>query len=169
MLRSKENIIAISLRKLCIKLREHDDPSLPSERLVLLQFLTSLSDKGLILFLKNEDDAQSWVVIDRAALLNEVNGVLFAPKEIKHAHQDIASNTGIVPMSVLERLFPKHDINMLIGFLRSLQFCHVLEYNTLRMFKTNISSSIPLPSDELLFFPSLIHANPPTNIEIKKG
>ena len=169
LLRSKENIIAISLKKLCIILRERDDPSLPSERLVLLQFLTTLSDKGLILFIKNEDDAQSWVVIDRAALLNEVNGVLFAPKEIKHAHRDIATNTGIVPTSVLEKLFPKHDIHMLIGFLTSLQFCHVLDSNSLNKFETNILALIPLPSDELLFFPSLINATPPANIEIKNG
>ena len=169
LLRSKKNIIAISLKELCIILRERDDPSLPSERLVLLQFLTTLSDKGLILFIKNEDDAQSWVVIDRAALLSEVNGVLFAPKEIKHAHRDIASNTGIVPTSVLEKLFPKHDIHMLIGFLKSLQFCHVLESNTLQMFKTNISALIPLPSDELLFFPSLINTEPPAYIEIENG
>ena len=169
LLRSKENIVAISLKKLCIILREHDDPSLPSERSVLLEFLTTLNDKGLILFLKNEDNAQSWIVIDRAALLTEVNGILFAPKEITHAHQDIASNTGIVPTSVLERLFPKHNIHMLIGFLRSLQFCHVLKSNTLQMFKTNISALIPLPSDELLFFPSLINANPPTDIKIENG
>ena len=169
LLRNKENIIAISLKELCVVLEKHDDPSLPSERSVLLEFLTTLSDKGLILFLKNKDDAQSWVVIDRAALLNEVNGVLFAPKEIKHAHQDIASNTGIVPISVLEKLFPKHDINMLIGFLKSLQFCHVLEYNTLQQFKTNISASIPLLSDELLFFPSLIHAEAPADIKIENG
>ena len=166
---TKDNIIAISLKKLCIKLRERDDPSLPSERSILLQFLTTLSDKGLILFLKNEDDAQSWVVIDRAALLNELNGILFAPKEIDHVHQDIASNTGIVPTSVLEKLFPNHDIHMLIGFLRSLQFCHVLESNTLQMFKTNISASVPLPLDELLFFPSLIDAKPPTDIKIENG
>ena len=169
LLQSQENIVAISLKMLCIKLRELDDPSLPSEKSVLLEFLTTLNDKGLILFLKNEDDAQSWIVIDRAALLKEVNGILFAPKEIKNAHQDIASNTGIVPTSVLEKLFPKHDIYMLIGFLRSLQFCHVLESNTLQMLKTNISASIPLPSDELLFFPSLIHAEPPTDIKIENG
>ena len=169
LLRSKENIIAISLKKLCIILRERDDPSLPSERFVLLQFLTTLSDKGLILFIKNEDDAQSWVVIDRASLLNEVNGVLFAPKEIEHAHQNIASNTGIVPTSVLEKIFPNHDIHMLIGFLRNLQFCHVLDSNSLKKFKTNISALTPLPSNELLFFPSLIHAKPPIDIEIKKG
>ena len=169
LLQSKENIVAISLKMLCIKLRELDDPSLPSERSVLLQFLTTLSDKGLILFLKNEDDAQSWVVIDRATLLTEVNGVLFASKEIEHAHKEIASNTGIVPMSVLKREFPKHDIHMLIGFLRSLQFCHVLKLNTLEEFKTNISASNALPSDELLFFPSLISTEPSKNIVIEKG
>ena len=169
LLREKENIIAISLMKLCDVLQKHGDPSLPSEVSVLLEFLTTLSDKGLILFLKNEDDAQSWVVIDRAALLTEVNGVLFAPKEIERAHQNIASNTGIVPKSILERLFPKHNIDMLIGFLRSLQFCHVLESNTLQKFKTNISASIPLPSEELLFFPSLIKAEPPSDIKIENG
>ena len=161
--------IAISLEELCAVLRKRDDPSLPSEKSVLLKFLTTLSDKGLILFIKNADDAQSWIVIDRAALLVEVNGVLFAPKEIEHVHQDIASNTGIVPMSVLERLFSKHAIHMIIGFLKSLQFCHVLESNTLQMFKTNISASIPLPSDELLFFPSLIRGTPPTDIKIENG
>ena len=161
--------IAISLEELCAVLRKRDDPSLPSEKSVLLKFLTTLSDKGLILFIKNDDDAQSWIIIDRAALLVEVNGVLFAPKEIEHVHQNIASNTGIVPMSVLERLFPKHDIHMIIGFLKSLQFCHVLESNMLQMFKTNISASIPLPSDELLFFPSLIHGTPPIDIKIENG
>ena len=169
LLRNEENVIAISVMELCAVLQKRDDPSLPSERSVLLEFLTTLSDKGLILFLKNEDDAQSWVVIDRAALLSEVNGVLFAPKEIEHAYQNIASNTGIVPKSILKDLFPKHNTDMLIGFLRSLQFCHVLESNMLQMFKTNISASVPLPSNELLFFPSLICTEPLKDIVIENG
>ena len=171
LLRSKENLIAVSVMELCAVLQKRDDPSLPSEKSVLLEFLSTLSDKGLILFLKNEDDAQSWIVIDRDALLNEVNGILFAPKEIECVHQDIASNTGIVPKSILKKLFPKHNTDMLIGFLRSLQFCHVLESNMLQMFKTNLSASIHLPSDEksdeLLFFPSLVCIDPPTDIIIE--
>ena len=169
LLRNEKNFIAISMMELCAVLQKHDGPSLPYDRSVLLEFLTTLSDKGLILFLKNEDNAQSWIVIDRAALLSEVNGVLFAPKEIERAHQNIASNTGIVPKSTLQKLFPKHNTDMLIGFLRSLQFCHVLESNTLQKFETNISASIPLPSEELLFFPSLICTDPPTNIAIENG
>ena len=169
LLRNEKNIIAISMMELCAVLQKRDDPSLPSERSMLLEFVTTLSDKGLILFLKSDDDAQSWVVIDRAALLSEVNGVLFAPKEIERAHQNIASNTGIVPKSILKDLFPKHNTNMLIGFLRGLQFCHVLESNTLQKFKTNISASVPLPLDELLFFPSLICTEPPKDIVIENG
>ena len=169
LLRNKEKIVAISLMELCAILQKREDPSLPSERSVLLEFLTTLSDKGLILFLKNEDDAQSWVVIDRATLITEVNGVLFAPKKIKHAYHNIASNTGIVPKSILQKLFPEHNIDMLIGFLRSLQFCHVLESNTLKKFKTNISPLIDLPSDELLFFPSLICTEPPKYIKMENG
>ena len=165
LLQNKENIVAISLMELCDVLQKRDDPSLPSERSVLLEFLTTLSDKGLILFLKSEDDAQSWIVIDRATLIHEVNGVLFAP----NAHQNIASNTGIVPKSILQKLFEKHNTDMLIGFLKSLQFCHVLEATTLTRFKTNISSLIPLPSGELLFFPSLICNEPPTDIVIENG
>ena len=169
LLRNEKNFVAISMMELCVVLQKRDDPSLPYDRSVLLKFLTTLSDKGLILFLKNEDDAQSWIVFDRATLLTEVNGVLFAPKEIEHARQDIASNTGIVPKSILEKLFPKHNTDMLIGFLRSLQFCHILESNTLQKFKTNISAPICLPSDELLFFPSLICTEPPTDIVIENG
>ena len=77
------------------------------------------------------------------------------------------SNTGIVPKYILQKLFPKHNTDMLIGFLKSLEFCHVLDPNTFQMFKTNTSSSISLPSDELLFFPSLICNEPSTYIVIE--
>ena len=160
--------VAISLEELCALLREHNDPSLPSEMSVLLEFLTTLSDKGLILFLRNEV-GQSWVVINRTALLSEVNGVLFAPAAIKRVYRDIASNTGIVPLSALKQAFPHHNTDMLVGFLRSLQFCHVIESSTLGDLETNISASIPLPFDEVLFFPAFVSAEPPTDIKIENG
>ena len=160
--------VAISLEELCALLRERNDPSLPSEMSVLLEFLTTLSDKGLILFLRNEV-GQSWVVINRTALLSEVNGVLFAPGAIKRVYRDIASNTGIVPLSALKQAFPHHNTDMLVGFLRSLQFCHVIESSTLGNLETNISASILLPLDEVLFFPALVSAEPPTDIKIENG
>ena len=127
---------------------------------VLLEFLTTLSDKGLILFLRNEK-GQSWVIINIDVLLSKINGVLFAPAEMKHVYRDMASNTGIVPLSALKEAFPDHDTDMLVGFLISLQFCHMIE--------SNISAPIPLPLDELLFFPALISTERPTNIKIENG
>ena len=160
--------VAISLEELCALLRERNDPSLPSEMSVLLEFLTTLSDKGLILFLRNEN-GQSWIVINRGALLSEINGVLFAPAAIKRVYRDMASNTGIVPLSALKEAFPHHNTDMLVGFLQSLQFCHMIESSALNDLETNISTSVPLPSDEVLFFPALVSAEPPTDIKIENG
>ena len=160
--------VAISLEELCALLKEHNDPCLPCEMSVLSEFLTTLSDKGLILFLRNKE-SKSWVVIDRTALLKEVNGVLFAPQAIQRVYRNIASNTGVVPVSALKEAFPDHDIDMLVGFLRSLQFCHIIESSALDCLETNISTSMPLPNDELLFFPALINADPLTDINIENG
>ena len=160
--------VAINLEELCALLKERNDPSLPSEMSVLLELLTSLSDKGLILFLRNEE-GQSWIVINKTALLSEINGVLFAPAAIQHVYRDIASNTGVVPLSALKEVFPHYNTDMLVGFLRSLQFCHVIESGTLGDLDTNISASIPLPLDEVLFFPALISAERPTDIKIENG
>ena len=161
--------VAISLEELCALLKECNDPSLPSEMSVLLEFLTTLSDKGLILFLRN-NEGQSWVVINKAALLSEINGVLFAPAAIERVYRrDMASNTGIVPLSALKEVFPNHHTDMLVGFLRSLQFCHIIESSILVDLETNISALTPLPFDELLFFPALVSAEPPTDINIENG
>ena len=135
---------------------------------VLLELLTTLSDKGLILFLKNEE-CQSWIVIKRESLLSNINGVLFAPEAIKWVYRDIASNTGVVPLSALKETFPHHNTDMLVGFLLSLQSCHMIKSSALDDLETNISTSVPLKLDDLLFFPALVSAEPPTDIKIKNG
>ena len=148
---------AIQIDELCTKLQEHDHPSLPYDVSVVTEFLTTLSDKGLILFLPSK----GWIVIDKAALFTEVNGVLFAPSSIKRVHRDIASNTGIITLTALKDTFPHHDIDMLVGFLKSLEFCHVINTDILNSISTNISPSTPIASGELLFFPSLVTSNSP--------
>ena len=146
--------VAIQIDEFCTKLQEHNHPSLPYDVSVVTEFLTTLSDKGLILFLPST----GWIVIDKAALFTEVNGILFAPSVIKRVHRDIASNTGIITLTALKETFPHHDIDMLVGFLKSLEFCHVINIDKLN---TNISPSTPVSSGELLFFPSLVTSNSP--------
>ena len=159
-------VIAISLKDLTTKLTELNDSSLPSNTTVLIDFLVTLSDRGLVLFL-NCDNSSSWIIIDKAALLKEVNGTLFAPKAIPRVYRNVASNTGLVHVSALKETFPQYDTDMLVGFLRNLEFCHVIDPITLKYISTNVSLS--LSPNDLLYFPALVKTQAPSNISITNG
>ena len=134
---------------------------------VLSETLTSLSDKGLILFVQNQEHLQSsWVVVEKDALLREVNGTLFAPDNSKQYRQ-VASNTGIVPIATLEELFPQYSSEMLVGCLESMEFCHPVNPSVLQ--DTNLesnkaTSSFPRPGASHLFFPSLVKEHQPGDL-----
>ena len=153
-------MVAVTTDELCTKLKEQDHPSLPSDVSIVTEILTALSDKGLILFLQNS----KWVIIDQPALLTEVNGTLFAPSCIERVYREIASNTGIITKSALQNTFSKYNIDMLIGFLTSLEFCHVIDSNTFKDISSNILPSTSDVSGEILFFPSLIRLDSPVTM-----
>ena len=152
--------VAISLDELCSKLMELNEPCLLTDRSTVLEFLTILGSKGLILFLAN-----TWVIINKKALLTDVNGVLFN-KSIDREHKPVASNTGIMPVSTLANIFPQHNTDMLIRFLTSLQFCHQMESHAVSSITYNVpSDDFPISKDEkFLFFPALITEDKPTSI-----
>ena len=161
-------VVAISLDELCSKLMKLNEPCLLTNRSTMLEFLTILGSKGLILFL-----ADTWVIIDQRALLTEVNGILFN-KSTNHERKPVASNTGIMSVSTLARLFPNFNKDMLIHFLTSLQFCHQMDSYTVSCitnnkpsddFPINNDDDFPINNDEkFLFFPALITENKPTSI-----
>ena len=123
---------------------------------ILTESLTSLSDKGLILFVQNQEHPQSsWVVVEKETLLREVNGTLFAPDHFKQYRQ-VASNTGIVPIATLEELFPQYSSEMLVGCLESMEFCHPVDLTTLQATNLRAASSSPSSGANHLFFPSLV-------------
>ena len=152
--------VAISLDELCPQLMKLNEPCLLTDRSIVLEFLTILGSKGLILFLAN-----AWVIIDQKALLTDVNGVLFN-KTIDRERKPVASNTGIMPVSTLANLFPKHNTDMLIRFLTSLQFCHEMDSYTVSCITNNVAcDDFPIGKDEMfLFFPALITEDKPTSI-----
>ena len=150
----KENILTLS--DVMTAAKDNDSYVLPDEREEVLDVLHSLDSIGLIKVLKSEDKV--WVVVNKGILLTELDGILFAPKTFNE-HVDIASNTGIVSVSDLTRLFPDYDPDMLICFLKNMKLCQ--EMSSLRM--TNL---IPLREMErrgkrLLFFPCLLHSDRP--------
>ena len=134
---------------------------------VLTESLTSLGDKGLILFVQNQKHPQSsWVVVEKEALLREVNGTLFAPDHFKQHHQ-VISNTGIVPIATLKELFPQYSSEMLVGCLESMELCHPVDPSTLQgtnLKNSKATSSSPPSEVSHLFFPSLVKKHRPDDL-----
>ena len=163
-LRTKLKKTGCTLQELTSALASEKD--FPVNSTVLTESLISLSDRGLILFVQNHQS--SWVVVEKETLLREVNGTLFAPDNFKQYCQ-VASNTGIVPIATLEKLFPQHSSEILVGCLDSMEFCHpvdpsALQGTNLEPIDKTILSSDPL-SHVSLFFPSLIKECQPDDLQ----
>ena len=138
-------------------------PTKPSE---IDSILEELSEKGHILFLKSSRRRFSWVILNKEALLGDINGTVFAPKRFKQ-YKRLASSTGVVLFSTIARHFPKHDPNMIASFLSHLEFCHVIaDEKVLNLIgdkpsnPTNKSAS----SEPYFLFPHLVTIDHPQNI-----
>ena len=159
----KENMLTLS--DVMSAAKDNDIYVLPDKREEVLDVLHSLDSIGLIKVLKSEDKV--WVVVNKGILLSEVDGILFAPETFKE-HVDIASNTGIVSVSGLTRLFPHYNPDMLICFLKNMELCQEMNPFFLRM--TNLHQLTVGESEEgemerrgerLLFFPCLLYSDRP--------
>ena len=158
-LRTKLNVVGCTLHDLVSAVAKENDSSLPNDQSVLTDILTTLSDKGLVLFIHHPPS--SWVVVKTEALLKEINGTLFAPDHFKE-HRDLASNTGIVPVSNLHKVFPDYNSEMLVGFLTSLDFCRPVDPSVLQY--TNLQTTPSHSTADLLFFPGLVQSERPDNL-----
>ena len=159
----KENILTFS--DVISATKGNNEYNLSDKREDVLDALHSLHSTGLINVHKSDDKV--WVVVNKGILLTEVDGILFAPETFKE-HIDIASNTGIVSVSGLTRLFPKYDADMLICFLKSMELCQEMNPSFLRM--TNLhqlaveeegEGGTERRGERLLFFPCLLSTDRP--------
>eukprot|EP00731_Ephydatia_muelleri_P026577 Em0018g677a len=159
-----EDQVAISLSELLTLLSQEDPKVLPTDATEVSKHLQVLSDKGFIVFFESDTiHVDSWIVFRPEALLEKVNGALFAPSNFRE-HIPIASNTGLIPISVLERHFPKpkYNIEMITQFLVRFELCQPITFTL-----TNTTSKGP-PSSSCpdLFFPPLVSASRPDDITI---
>ena len=122
-----------------------------------------LSKQGSILLMKNHDCLEnSWIILDKAVLLSQVNGIIFAPEDFKQ-HQKIATNTGVVPLSKLITLFPKLDSDMISQFLCHLEFCQeITDTDILALLQSDAVKS--QTSERFFFFPALVHLETPPDL-----
>lgn len=120
----------------------------------LPKLLMLLSDENLILFMQNEENLQSSLVLTKGeAVLREVSTALFSPDYPK-----VSSNTGIVFPTTLRKIFPKHNIEMIVQFLQHMGTCQpVVEILDM---EPNLASSL----NGCLFFPGLVMKNRPGDL-----
>ena len=135
---------------------------LPTIAAELSQHLATLSDKGQFLFLRNARKVEdSWVVIDKAVLLSEVNGTVFAPDNFKQ-HYNISNSTGVVPFSKLKQVFPKRDPDMVVAFLRHLEFCQEISEPEVSLISSRHFRCSCGPMERFFFFPALVSEERPS-------
>ena len=151
---------ACQLQELVFSLAAEDDSIISSNVPFLNELLEDLSDKGVIIYLKNEQCLEkSWVVVKREIILKDVNGELFKPKYFRGYHS-IASSTGIIRMTSLKEVFPQYDLDMLVELMVRLEFCHPVNLSAITTNLQPLSDSAS-STEVLLFFPSLLKAERP--------
>ena len=131
----------------------------------LFEVCKKLNERGNILFLKNKEHPEnSWIVFDKAILLSQVNGVIFAPEGFKEHQKSLSTSTGVVPLSKLVPLFPNIDSDVITQFLCHLEFCQeIKDVGLVSLLATEGQSS--LTADErYLFFPGLVHLDTPQDV-----
>ena len=163
-LQTKIDEIACQYHQLIAYLSK-EESLVPSDHSLLSDLLEYLSDKGLIIYLKNNQCLEnSWIVIKREVLLKDINGELYKPKYFR-GHHRISSSTGIIRMSSLSELFPQYDVDMLVELMVGLEFCHPVDLSDM---KTNLrpieSASSEDATDNFLFFPSLLKTGRPPRL-----
>ena len=135
---------------------------LPKTIEALYKICLELNDRGHILLLKDRVAIEnSYIVIDKEFLLSEISGTVFATEGFKQ-YKDLSSNTGVVPSSKIVKSFPDSDINVLIGFLTHLEFCHEISDQALLQ---HISNDYSQASNERYYlFPGLISLEAESNV-----
>ena len=83
-----------------------EDSILPSKTSLLSELLISLSDKGVIIFLKNQHHPErSWIVVKKEALLKDIIGTLFAPEDFKE-HYPLPATLALFVSPLFKNSFP---------------------------------------------------------------
>ena len=141
---------------------------LPQKLDSLIPLISTLSDKGLLLLVKGgESHGNWWIMLQKQALLGEINGVIFAPKSFIQ-HKDLSWSTGVVPFSKLKNEFPDYNSNMVTEFLTHLEFCFKIEdHQTLALLKEEaayMEDTSTDVSEEYYFFPALVSVDNPLHV-----
>ena len=132
---------------------------LPKSIEALYKICLELNDRGHILLLRDRIAAEnSYVIIDKTFLLSGISGTVFAPEGFMQ-HTRLSTNSGVVPRSKLEDLFPGKDLNLVIGFFNHLEFCHDIVDQALYQLISKEYSQTYDSKERYYLFPGLVSVN----------
>ena len=165
--------VACSVRELCAHITAENDALLLTEPYLLSPLLSSLSDGGHLLYLPNKEDFEAgWVVINKQAVLSEINATVFTPEYFKQQH-DIAASTGVVPKSKITGMFAKkYNVDMILGVLTAFEFCQKIKDSfTLSLIEDGAAAitTSDNSSESYYFFPALVRVEHPTDVWQSSG
>ena len=134
---------------------------LPTDLESLCSLCDQLSERNLVLFFRSTPALEeSWIIVDQAALLSRVNGILFAGQDFR-TYRELATSTGVVPLSKITFEFTDLNSSMITQYLTHLHFCTELNQETLKLFQPSTSFS---PAERYFLFPSLVRELVPADV-----
>ncbi len=135
---------------------------IPTTLTRLVDICDQLSKTGLLLFLHNKSSPKkSFLICDSKQLLSDVTGTVFAPEHFRQ-HCDLASSTGVVPLSKFKEAFSNYDTEMLIAFMAHLELCFEIEDKQVLEYIQKMEPD--LDDTRYLFFPGLIKIETPERV-----
>ena len=116
---------------LCCKIKDViskakvSDYPLPIQADRLCELAETMTTRTKTLFLRNHYKMEeSWIVLDIDTLLQKVTGSIFAPESFENKLS--TSLQGVLKKSQLRKYFPNLDPDMLVAFLRRLDYCQIV-------------------------------------------
>ena len=135
---------------------------IPASTEELCQQISTLSDSGELLYLKNcHNIGKSWIVLSQEDILREINGTIFSPQNFK-CYCNISNNTGVVPLSNIRKIFPSYNHQMVADIMEHFEFCHEIKMSEAKLISD--SEMNPMDSETYYFFPALVNIERPNEI-----
>ena len=139
--------------------------ALPSDRPKVIEMCYDLNEKGHIMFI--EDPLvidMSWLILEKAPLLTEILGTLFAPSNFPQ-HCPLSYSTGVVPLSRFDNHFRtklSYPSSLSLTFLSRLEYCR--EIKDRLVLKSIVAEKEFSESERYYFFPNLVSLERPNDI-----
>ena len=147
---------AILCSQLIDLIPESDDECLSSlkDLSCLYEACVTLNTTGDIIFLKNKVKEESWIVLNKEAIISEVHGIL------KRIISESLSTPGIVPLSLISS--KTDSFSLVIEYMLKMEFCSQINPESL----SHIKGLSAVHYEHHFFFPDLVSDQRPDDVRI---